>query len=343
MNDSPESQRPESHDPETSAEIIGGKRTSKRRCVRVITGARLHFGLLDTVAPFGGMGVMVDAPATEIRIAADGVFGASDTIATRATEIAHRLIDHIGGDALPTVRIEAMRLPPSHCGLGSGTQTSLAIAEALCCFLNLDLDPRSIAVDVADRGKRSAVGVHGYFGGGMIFENAESPTDLNPVQQRIELPTAWRAIVLKPRRPMETISGDAEQQQFAALESAAGERRSQLLEILQCEILPAAESADFARFSDSVQRYNHASGMLFADVQGGPYHGRPVTELIENLTRLADHQGGVGGIGQSSWGPGVFVWCQSQSEADQLIEQLPGDSELIAVAAPLNRGRDLFA
>ncbi|MEM9827042.1 MAG: hypothetical protein AAF958_10660, partial [Planctomycetota bacterium] len=36
--------------------------------LHIRTGARIHFGLVDVVAPFGGAGIMIDHPSTEIDL-----------------------------------------------------------------------------------------------------------------------------------------------------------------------------------------------------------------------------------------------------------------------------------
>ncbi len=301
---------------------------------RVITGSRLHFGLLDTMAPFGGVGVMVDFPETQLRVSPHGTFSPDTSIAERATQIATRLCQHVGHDHLPACRIHVVTRPPSHCGLGSGTQLSLAIAESLCEFLGVEMDPHVLAVEIAGRGKRSAIGVHGYFAGGLIDERSETPTDLNPMKHRIALPEQWRVIITCPRSHTQPISGKKEAAQFAALTSAGAEAKANLIQILDDEILPAAKAADFSTFANGVHRYNHASGMLFAEVQGGPYHGEAVTRLIDQSIQLGGH-----GVGQSSWGPGVFAWFESQRQMDQFADLLPDNVKVIAKARPTNRPR----
>ncbi|MGB7323831.1 MAG: beta-ribofuranosylaminobenzene 5'-phosphate synthase [Rubripirellula sp.] len=306
------------------------------RSVRVTTGARLHFGLLDTAAPFGGVGVMVDGPATEIVVRSHATFAADDSIIGRATEIATRLCDHVGWDELPACQINVVTAPPSHCGLGSGTQLSMAIAESICEFFGVDVAAENLAVEIAGRGKRSAIGVHGYYAGGLIDERADSPTDLNPLNHRIELPESWRVIIMRPKSQATTISGDTEIQQFSALTAASGEAKSNLIHILDHEILPAAKAAEFAKFAGSVQRYNHASGMLFASVQGGPYHGENVARLIDEATA----RGGQG-VGQSSWGPGVFAWFESAAELERFANDLPANIDVIAKAKPKHQSRTI--
>ncbi len=59
--------------------------------LRITTGSRLHFGLLDTVDPFGGVGVMIDQPVTEVVISPSGRFLCDDIAAPRIRAIAERV------------------------------------------------------------------------------------------------------------------------------------------------------------------------------------------------------------------------------------------------------------
>lgn len=56
--------------------------------VRVTTGARLHFGLFDTRAPFGGVGMMIDAPSTRVDVWPADAFDPGPTDPDRLTQIA---------------------------------------------------------------------------------------------------------------------------------------------------------------------------------------------------------------------------------------------------------------
>lgn len=340
MNASPAPDRP----PRTTA------------AVRIATGARLHFGLLDTAPPFGGVGVMIDGPATEIEVALADKFSCDASIRPRVTDIARRAAELAGIDGLPPCRVTAIRLAPAHHGLGSGTQLSLAIAEGLCRVMKIRIDPHDLAVDIAARGKRSAIGVHGYFGGGLIYEDAPEPISpvpispvpispepispvpmpLNPIRSRIELPDAWRVVVMRPDAPTPTVSGTSEVDQFAALGRASLRQQTQLREMIETEIMPAASAGSFDDFSGAIARYNHAAGMLFADVQGGPYHGPAVTGLIDRLSH-----DGVRGVGQSSWGPGVFAWFASPSDAKHFTASIDNSITVLAIAKPSPQGRRL--
>ncbi len=305
--------------------------------VRIKTGARLHFGLLDTVLPFGGVGVMIDQPSHEIVVTSAESFECDPALRDRFWPIAKRISIAAGLPGLPAIKVVAEQQIRSHCGLGSGTQLALAAAESMSVSIGLPTKPEFLAVQLADRGKRSTVGVHGYFHGGLILESGHDDERLNPIEFRVELPTQWHVAIFQPASKIDPISGSREREHFLSLAAANKWVRDGLLE-RACKIMHTAQQADFDEFVDSVQQYNYQSGLLFETIQGGPYNGPEIANLVDTLSHL-----GARGIGQSSWGPGVFAWFQSQLQAECFCERLPQHINKIAIAAPMNTGRQCLS
>lgn len=307
------------------------------KAVRVLAGARLHFGLLDSAVPFGGVGVMVDQPKTAITVRAADEFSCPEEHCERFREIASGVSVLLNRKKLPALRIEVESNPEAHCGLGSGTQLSLAAAESMLQWFNHSYDETHLALAVADRGKRSAVGIHGYFKGGMIFEAPGSdPEELNPIQERIDLPVEWCVAILKPSTVLGQVFGLSEAEKFSTLSAGSEALRDSLFLLAQNQLLPAAKQHHFEDFSRYLTQYNRMSGQLFASIQGGSYNGPEVTSLIHWLIDR-----GVLGVGQSSWGPGVFAWFKSYSHAETLVTRLPEGVEVLAITHPLNSPRSL--
>lgn len=313
--------------------------------VRIRTGARLHFGLLDTVPPFGGAGVMIEDPATAVTVTADDRVGCTGDLRQRVDPILRRVAARRQNGFPFGVQVRLIDSPPRHSGFGSGTQFSLAVAEALCRIAAIDPDPHELAIELADRGRRSAVGIHGYFAGGLICEmpdgadRHEMPDGadrLNPVHARVELPADWRIALFHPPSPQPRVSGQLELDNFAAIEAAPADRHETLQRLLTRRLIPAARAGVFDEFGDAVTEYNRLSGELFASVQGGPFNGREVADLV---AWLIDR--GARGVGQSSWGPGVFAWFPSGEDAERLRRSLPDDAPDMIVTRPRNRPRDL--
>ncbi|TWT94368.1 GHMP family kinase ATP-binding protein [Neorhodopirellula pilleata] len=315
--------------------------------VRISTGARLHFGLLDVAEPFGGCGVMTDRPETIVEARPAATFRCATTRAgstehlRKAEAIAGRLMS---GGSLPEVEVRIVQAAPSHNGLGSGTQLSLAIAEAILLASHGSPVDRERLIAAADRGLRSAVGTHGYFAGGFIAEGLDGheSAKLNRMDQRLDMPSPWRAVVLLLKRDRtdsidspETVSGSDEQAKFDQLAPAA-QMRENLKRIMLDEIVPAIRGRRFEAFGDAVTRYNRSSGELFAAVQGGPYNGAETSDLIAGLLK-----NGHVGVGQSSWGPGVFVWFSDPTSAWHFCDTWTHTTRDAFLVSPKRSGRTI--
>ena len=205
----------------------------------------------------------------------------------------------------------------------------MAVSQSLVKFFGKTISDAELAREIAGRGERSAVGIHGFFQGGLLFENssddsAERTPSINPIASRYEVPTHWRVAIFRPRDWIATVSGDSEKEHFIRTESTCRSNSqsslSRLVTIAELDLLPAVAAADFKAFADAVQRFNRESGLLFEDVQGGPYNGPIITSLVETLTSL-----GAVGIGQSSWGPSVFCWFESDESARNLLNRVPDE------------------
>ncbi len=311
--------------------------TSPPRRVRIETGSRLHFGLLRTEPPFGGAGVMLDQPRGVIEILASDQFKCDPKYRERIEPIMDRMVQHFGWTERPKCEIQVAVPLRSHVGLGSGTQLSLGIVQGLCQYCDEPFDAPAMATSLARRGKRSAVGIHGYSQGGMIIENGhdtgERDIPLNPIVHRIELPSHWRVGFAIPPRHQDKISGDHEQHQFDQLIKPSPSQTTALERLLIDRLATAGGRGDFEQFAQTLSTYNRRSGELFASVQGGPYNGPIITEFVEYLQSR-----GAVGVGQSSWGPGVFCWFPSHQVATEFAERnrerIPG----FLITKPLQQG-----
>lgn len=316
--------------------------TADQPSIEVRTGARLHFGLLDTVAPFGGMGLMIDRPVTRIRLQAADAFSVVGPDAAEATgeatspeaeqgdsglrqrvgDVAERFAGQQGLSGLPKVQIAVLQRPAPHSGLGTGTQLAMAVAAGLNHWFAAGLPPETIIRDIAARGNRSGVGSHGFFSGGLVVDS-QPPRSL-PV------PEAWRVVLLRPQQAPAAVSGCDENQRFATLQQGRPQQRRELEACLVDRLEPLARAGNFAPFAEAVREYNWLSGKLFESSQGGPYNGPQVTQLVDDVRRL-----GYPGVGQSSWGPTVFALCETLADAERLVAMLPSSASEAVIAAPL--------
>jgi beta-RFAP synthase len=115
------------------------------------------------------------------------------------------------------------------------------------------------------------------------------------------------------------MSGTAECEAFERLakervSTAATER---LCHIVLMELLPALAEKDFLAFGKALFQFNHAAGLLFAPIQGGPYSSERITQAVRAI-----YNQGISGVGQSSWGPCIFAVTDSDSSAQELMRMV---------------------
>src|SRR6185295_4877516 len=194
---------------------------SATRAVRVCTGSRLHFGMFSfgqpNVRQFGGVGAMLDRPGIELHIAPAERFKVDGPLTERARAFALRTFHELQLDEPPSCRLTVLSAPPEHVGLGTGTQLGLAVAAAINAFVeNPPLGPQELA-RLSGRGKRSAIGTHGFAGGGLIVEAGKLTSDeISPLIARADLPARWRFVLVRSLNE-NGLSGEAERDAFVTL------------------------------------------------------------------------------------------------------------------------------
>jgi beta-ribofuranosylaminobenzene 5'-phosphate synthase len=289
--------------------------------VTVTAPSRLHFGLMnfggDRARQFGGVGLMIDRPGMVLRIAAAEKFTTRGPLAQRIEEFARRWQTFHRFETLPACSAEVITAPREHTGLGVGTQLGMSVAAGLSRFVKLpEQTPIELATSVG-RGQRSAVGAYGFVLGGLIAERGKLPGEpVSPLDCHLQLPAAWRVVLVCPRDFVGLASED-EVQAFARLPPVAEEVTGQLAHIAREEMLPAAARSDFDRFAAAVYEYGRLSGECFSTLQGGPYNGPRLAAIVARLQAL-----GVVGVGQSSWGPTIFALQPTEYDAQALIAAL---------------------
>jgi beta-ribofuranosylaminobenzene 5'-phosphate synthase len=284
-------------------------------CVQ--TASRLHFGFLslpgagEPARRFGGVGLMVERPGLRLSAAPAAEWSAEGPLAGRALTFACTFARGVAEG--PPQRLVVEQAAPEHAGLGTGTQLGLAVARLLAAAWGLDLGAAELARRVG-RGLRSALGVYGFEQGGFLVESGKRGDDgLSPLAARVAFPEAWRVVLALPRQAP-GLHGPDELGAFRQLaESAAVVPTDALCRLVLLGMLPALAEGDLGAFGEALFDFNARVGEAFARVQGGPYAGPRVAELVAFVRGQ-----GVRGVGQSSWGPAVFAAVGGDERAADL-------------------------
>lgn len=309
--------------------------------VRVSAPSRIHFGLLrfekQEGASFGGLGMMIDHPRVVVELQAAIQWHAEGPMAERALEFARLAVDSCQQANERPIHVRVCTAPPPHSGLGAGTQLALAIARGVGELLQFPpLDAAGLAASV-DRGKRSAVGSHGFLRGGLIWEVGRKPADmLGSLASRRRIPDQWRVLLFTlPQRP--GLHGAREVAAFDSLPPVPSVVSDELRCLAEQSILPAAENSDFDAFAEAVHDYGRLSGSCFTAVQGGSFASPAIGNFVDQL-----REQGIRGVGQSSWGPTVFAFAPNEVKACEYVQRVQRQSQDfatdIAIVAADNLG-----
>jgi beta-RFAP synthase len=317
--------------------------------VRVHAPCRLHLGLFHVpvegfthwpdgrpVRKFGGVGLMIEHPAVTVVVRRSPATSVAGTLADRAAEFLRVIRSHDwwGSDGDYVVTANG---PPEHVGLGVGTALGMAIA----CGVNgvrfgpdCQTDTVETLAAMVERGRRSGVGVFGFYHGGLIVDDGKDEDDTLPrIKDMVSLPTQWRIVLVRPLADPVWF-GDKERLAFGRTRAwqAAATTTERLRALASEAIVPAAQVADFVTFAAAVTEFNRRAGEPFRDDQGGPYAGPEVEGIIDGLRQM-----GAAGVGQSSWGPTVFTFAPNEAEAnalaDRVRDRLPNLTDVTVTAA----------
>lgn len=311
------------------------------RSIRVFTPSRLHFGLSclghDPTKPqFGGVGMMIDSPCIELEITPALHFQVEGRHVERVAKFAEKISGNLGLPGLPELKIKVVQAPRDHIGLGVGTQLGLATAAGIAEALGFPWrDPLRLA-QLTGRGRRSAVGTHGFLMGGLIIDGGHLPNEnLGQLTYQGQVPAEWRiALIISGAKGR---SGNSEDQAIANLPAVPSAVTTRLEQIAVERIKQAVENSNFCEFAQAVSEYGKLAGECFASAQGGTFGSKQIEELMEWLPLQ-----GVDGVGQSSWGPTVFAFLPNDAAAQELRRlfaqrMYAGDYDFL-ITIPANHG-----
>ena len=314
------------------------------RQIEITTGARLHFGLLShapaTGGQFGGAGLMIDSPRFRIIVQPDerDVVEGNEEARIRCQQFVSMYRQNCPAHCQPPqCRILIQESVPLHRGLGSGTQLGMAVARGLSLMAgDADADEFVLARR-ANRGARSALGIHGFTQGGFLVDGGKrAGRDIGSLAAHAEFPPQWRLLLVTPAGKV-GLAGTAESDAFSHLPGMPLCVTGRLRRIALMQLLPAVINTDFDTFADALFEFGRTVGEYFAPVQAGTYANPEMRQLVERLRNR-----GVQGVGQTSWGPTIFALTPDDASAERLEAEISADEQWsgcrFQIAAPMNSG-----
>ncbi len=307
-----------------TAPAVHPSATGARLTVRA--PGRLHLGFVDPAGTlgrrFGSLGLVIDGFETviEVRAAERDTLTATGSAeqAEVARAAAHLEVMRAGTGCDQPLHLHLHRVLPAHAGFGSGTQLALAVGRAFSAWHGLDLATPLLAAWLG-RGLRSGIGIAGFDQGGLLLDGGPgSPSRPAPLLSRVELPEAWRVVVVtEPGRS--GLSGASEREALAHLEPLGREAAADLCHQVLMRILPGAADGHFEGFAAGLNHLQRRLGEHFAPAQGGlAFTSAEVARAVHAMGAAAGPDGAA--IGQSSWGPTGFAIVPDIGRAEQLVE-----------------------
>ena len=285
--------------------------------IKISTPARLHLGFIDLHGgvgrKFGSVGIALDTPRLELEIIpaqALNIQGADDVRIARLVEAFDK---HYTVESRCNIHIK--QIIPAHQGLGSGTQTALAIGRGLASLHGLTLTHHEIAYCLA-RGRRSGIGIHAFDHGGVLVDAGVKDDKLPTLVFHHRFPEAWR-ILLITIKGQDGLHGVGERKAFQQLPQFSKSCAGALSRTVLMKLMPAVVEQDFASFTQAVYKLQATMKDYFSSVQEQKISRFNSTKLLEYLDKQ-----GIKGIGQTSWGPTIFAITKNQAQAEALKARL---------------------
>lgn len=311
----------------------------------VKTGGRIHLGQLDLNGSlgriYGGLGLAIDQPQLEMAVEkSDRLWVAGpEEEKKRIHRIAGQYLDHYH---LPGAKIHLQQSLPSHSGLGSGTQLSLALGFAITRVYGLEPSLAELAVITDRESSRSGIGVAAFAQGGFLVDGGKSSGQAEdvfyvpPLLARFSFPEEWAVILALPCRE-EKMFGVKEENTFHALPPMDEQVSGKISRLLLMKLLPALVEKDLTGFGQAVTEIQCHVGNYFAPVQGGQYACRQGARLAEFFLSR-----GAAGVGQSSWGPTIYAFTTQEKQGELLAntQNFLGDRGRVWAVKGRNRGAD---
>ena len=297
----------------------------KMKSVTVITPSRVHIALIDLNGSLGrvdgGIGLSLANPGFRISAQCSHkseVVGPEETV-QRAGEVLELLQKKTDAG---NVRIEIEESIPAHIGLGSGTQLSLGIAQAICKLHDMDLSPREMAF-LVERGGTSGIGVAAFSHGGFIMDGGHTFSDDGEAEKTSFLPSSasrgvkpapviarydfpdWDVLIAAP--DCRHISGAEEVNLFQTLCPLSLSDIQALSHIILMKLLPALVQRDLEHFGKAIDQIQNMAWKKVEVQEQDPVVRQVMAFLRDN---------GAYGVGLSSWGPAVFCFGEDLSDLE---------------------------
>ncbi|MGV9197267.1 MAG: beta-ribofuranosylaminobenzene 5'-phosphate synthase [Promethearchaeia archaeon] len=325
--------------------------------IRITTPCRIHLSLIDengyTGRVDGGIGLMLDKPnvvfeasnsANEFQIEAHRYYRESiDVINRKASKVFKTY-----NISNKNFHFNLKRYYPSHVGLGSKTQLSLAIAKSIIKLKKLDIPTRELT-NIVGRGGTSGIGWRGFESGGFILDGghdfgkgkekesflpSSAADSANPAITILTypIPESWRFLLVIPN----VEKGAYGDEEVSIFQKHAPIPRSEVNEVshqIIMKVIPGLLKNDLRCFGEGIKRIQSIG---FKKIEISLQHA-----IVKRLLKFFDDHG-LKAYGMSSFGPSVVGITESVEKAIELRKKvenlLEGIGGHLYICKPNNTG-----
>lgn len=291
--------------------------SAQHHAVMITAYPRVHLGLHDlsgvTARAYGGLGLCLEALPTKV-VARRSSQGFQVSLSRDEPGLRGKILSALsaardsGLDG--TASIEVIGCPRSHIGLGSTTSVVMASLEATNRLLSWRVGRREL-IRMSGRGRTSAIGVNGFFGGACVLDvgqaghplRNEYKPSLNSARREPSLllgtwpmPKDWRAWLAFTE--LSSSVSEAEEENFFREETPTAKMDTlEQLAIVLHEILPSIIEGNLCVLAKALQEC-HKRGFKAAQLRRQPL---AVQHLLQKAWEMSIP------AGLSSLGPTVFI------------------------------------
>ena len=325
--------------------------------VRITTPCRIHLSLIDengyTGRVDGGVGLMLDQPNVVLEVS-----NSADEFAIECHRYYRESVHVINEKASKVFKLfhinnknfhfNLLRYYPSHVGLGSKTQLSLAIGTAISKLKNMDIPIEEIT-KMVERGGTSGIGWRGFETGGFIVDGghdygigkekenflpSSASGSANPALtiSKYNIPENWRFVLVIPNvKP--GAYGEEEVDIFKKYTPIPRDEVNEVSHQILMKMLPGILRNDLQCFGEGLKRIQ-SIGFKKIEISLQKQIVKDLLKLFEKI--------GVKAYGMSSFGPSILGITDSDEEAEKLKEtvekHLNGIGGHIYLCRPNNTG-----
>jgi beta-RFAP synthase len=291
------------------------------------TPSRLHLGLIDLRGDlgraFGSIGVGIQYPNVVLTAEESDRLVVEGEQAERFRAFAERFMNAVGAKIKCKITVE--KTIPMHVGLGSGTQSALAVASLISRINNLKVSVEEAAV-LTGRASISSVGIGVFKYGGFIVDaghkvdrwerSKKERESVAPIVFRHPFPKDWLFVVAITEEKR-GLSGDEEKKAFDKLPTPRKEWATDICRLVHLNLIPALIERDIETFGKALTKIQILTGKCFEKIQGGIYASKLAEESCKKML-----EAGAKAVGQSSWGPTVYALTHGLKEARKVMLSL---------------------